>query len=55
MGAPLYPEAKRLLVTADAGGSNGYRCRLWKVGLQQLADVIGQRVAELLLRRRGDR
>ena len=44
MGAPLYPEADRLLVTADAGGSNGYRCRLWKVALQQLADTIGLRI-----------
>jgi hypothetical protein len=44
MGAPLYPDADRLLVTADAGGSNGYRCRLWKVGLQQLADTIGLRI-----------
>jgi hypothetical protein len=41
MGKPLYPEADRLLVTVDAGGSNGYRCRLWKVALQQLADTIG--------------
>jgi Rhodopirellula transposase DDE domain len=45
MGAPLYPDADRLLVTADAGGSNGYRCRLWKVALQQLADTIGLRIA----------
>ncbi len=45
MGAPLYPEADRLLVTADAGGSNGYRCRLWKVALQQLADTLGLRIA----------
>src|SRR5207245_1682043 len=44
MGAPLYPDADRLLVTADAGGSNGYRCRLWKVALQQLADAIGLRI-----------
>jgi hypothetical protein len=44
MGAPLYPEADRLLVTADAGGSNGYRGRLWKVALQQLADTIGLRI-----------
>ncbi len=44
MGAPLYPEADRLLITADAGGSNGYRCRLWKVALQQLADTIGLRI-----------
>jgi hypothetical protein len=44
MGAPLYPDADRLLVTADAGGSNGYRCRLWKVALQGLADTIGLRI-----------
>ena len=43
MGAPLYAEADRLLVTADAGGSNGYRCRLWKVALQGVADVLGVR------------
>jgi hypothetical protein len=41
MGKPVYPKADRLLVTADAGGSNGYRCRLWKVALQQLANTIG--------------
>jgi len=45
MGAPLYPEADRLLVTADAGGSNGYRCRLWKVALQGVADALGVRVS----------
>src|SRR5450755_1096714 len=45
MGAALYPDADRLLVTADAGGSNGYRCRLWKVTLQQLADTLGLRIA----------
>ena len=44
MGAPLYPDADRLLVTADAGGSNGYRCRLWKVAVQRLADTIGLRI-----------
>lgn len=38
MGQPLYPQATRLLVTADCGGSNGYRVRLWKVALQRLAD-----------------
>jgi hypothetical protein len=45
MGAPLYPDADRLLVTADGGGSNGYRPRLWKIALQQLADTIGLRIA----------
>ncbi|MBX2999073.1 MAG: ISAzo13 family transposase [Caldilineaceae bacterium] len=40
LGQPLYPDATSLLVTADGGGSNGYRVRLWKVELQQLADEI---------------
>jgi hypothetical protein len=33
----LYPEAERILITADGGGSNGSRLRLWKVELQKLA------------------
>ena len=37
-GRRLYPEAKDLLITADAGGSNGSRLRLWKLELQKLAD-----------------
>jgi transposase len=41
MGSRVYPQAKRLLITADGGGSNGTRCRLWKVELQRLADEIG--------------
>ena len=41
MGRPTYPQAKRLLITADAGGSNGARVRLWKIELQKLADEIG--------------
>ena len=45
MGAALYPEAKRLLITADAGGSNGYRLRLWKLELQKLADETGLEIA----------
>jgi hypothetical protein len=45
MGQPIYPEAKRLLITADAGGSNGSRLRLWKVELQKLADETGLRIA----------
>lgn len=40
MGQPLYPQARRLLITADGGGSNGYRVRLWRVQLQQLADAL---------------
>ena len=45
MGRPVYPEASRLLITADAGGSNGPRLRLWKVELQKLADETGMRIA----------
>jgi transposase len=44
MGSPVYPGACRLLVTADAGGSNGYRSRLWKVVLQDLATELGLRI-----------
>ena len=40
MGQHRFPRATRLLITADAGGSNGWRTRLWKVALQQLADEI---------------
>jgi hypothetical protein len=45
MGSRVYPSAKALLVTADAGGSNGYRIRLWKIALQELADAIGLRIS----------
>jgi hypothetical protein len=38
-GHRLYPRARRLLITADGGGSNGYRLRLWKFELQKLADA----------------
>lgn len=38
MGKMAYPDASKLLITADSGGSNGYRVRLWKVELQKLAD-----------------
>jgi hypothetical protein len=41
MGQPLYKKAKRLLITADCGGSNGNRLRLWRLQLQQLADELG--------------
>lgn len=41
MGRKRYPKAKRLLITADCGGSNGARVRLWKVELQKLADQTG--------------
>ena len=45
MGSTAYPGARRLLVTTDAGGSNGYRSRLWKVALQGLADDLGLRIS----------
>ena len=41
MGRRLYPKADKLLICADSGGSNGYRLRLWKAGLQRLADALG--------------
>jgi transposase len=41
MGKPLYPRARELLITADCGGSNGYRVKLWKLELQRLADATG--------------
>ena len=40
MALPVYPNARRLLITSDAGGSNGSRVRLWKLELQRLADEI---------------
>jgi len=44
MGAGAYPRAKRLFITADAGGSNGYRARAWKLGLQGFADETHLRI-----------
>jgi len=41
MGHRRFPRAKKLLITADGGGSNGHRSRLWKVSLQKLADELG--------------
>lgn len=41
LGKPLYPRVRTLLICADSGGSNGYRVRLWKRELQQLANTIG--------------
>jgi hypothetical protein len=45
MGSRVYPDTTSLLITADGGGSNGSRCRLWKVELQELADEIGLRIS----------
>src|SRR6266511_4389872 len=44
VGSRAYPDATRLLITADAGGSNGYRSRLWKVELGKLAAETGLQV-----------
>jgi hypothetical protein len=41
MGSPHFPRATRLMITADGGGSNGSRSRLWKVALQNLANTLG--------------
>jgi hypothetical protein len=44
MGKKRYPRAKSLLITADCGGSNSSRTKLWKVALQALADDLGLRL-----------
>ncbi len=44
MGMVRYPDAKRLLITCDGGGSNGSRNRLWKVELQKFSDETGLEV-----------
>jgi hypothetical protein len=43
-GSSQYPAARRLLITADAGGSNGYRTRAWKTGLAELAAETGLQI-----------
>ena len=45
MGRRTYLRSQRVLLTADSGGSNGARLRLWKVELQKRADEIGLRIA----------
>jgi transposase len=47
LGKKSYPNAKTLTITADAGGSNSYRIRLWKTELQRLADQTGLRLRVL--------
>jgi len=44
-GRRLYPAAKTILITADGGGSNGWRLRLWKVELQKFADQTALGIA----------
>jgi hypothetical protein len=41
MGCFRYPEASRMLIRADGGGSNGYRIRLWKSEIQSLVNELG--------------
>jgi transposase len=45
MGRETYTDAREVLITADGGGSNGSRIRLWKLALQQLADETGLRIS----------
>jgi len=45
MGKESYPNATRLLITADGGGSNGSRVRLWKTELQRFADETGMEIS----------
>ncbi len=45
MGREAYRDAHELLITADGGGSNGSRCRLWTVELQKFADETGLSIA----------
>ena len=47
VGCKKYPKAKEMLITADSGGSNGYRVRLWKAELQILADELGIKITVL--------
>lgn len=45
MGKEVYPHARELLITADCGGSNGHRVRLWKVQLQKLATELEMEIS----------
>jgi len=44
MGRETYPKAKRIYITADSGGSNGVRVKLWKVKLQELSNELGLKI-----------
>ena len=47
VGRKSYPKAKEILITADSGGSNGYRVRLWKAELQILSNELGIKITVL--------
>jgi len=49
MGEPAYPKSKKLLLTADGGGSNGYRRKLWKTELQKFSDEYNLEITVLHL------
>ena len=49
MGRHRFPQARTLLITADGGGSNGNRSRLWKWALQQLANDLNLALCDLPL------
>jgi len=40
MGRSCYAKSREILITADGGGSNGYRVKLWKLELQKLANAL---------------
>jgi hypothetical protein len=44
VGIKAYPKARKMMITADCGGSNGYRVRLWKVKLQEIANQLNMAV-----------
>ena len=46
MDKSVYPNATELLITADCGGSNGYRIRLWKAELQELANELDMEITD---------
>ena len=46
MGRERYPDMKELTITADCGGSNGARVRLWKIELQKLKEDFGMKQTE---------
>jgi Rhodopirellula transposase DDE domain len=45
MGRPIYKKTNRILITADCGGSSGYKNRLWKWELQKLADELKMEIS----------
>lgn len=47
IGREMYPNAEEILLTADSGGSNGYRVRLWKLELQRLSNEIQKKITVL--------